>query len=108
MKGTKKKTIVVAEKGYVKTILFDKYGNQFIGEAKCASGDTFNVDFGSKLSYLRAKRLMGVTMRNAVSEIIDEYTKMFIAIANDFDNYDNIAEESKEQIAELYKQTFGA
>lgn len=107
MKGTKKKTIVVAEKGYVKTILFDKYGNQFIGEAKCASGDTFNVDFGSKLSYLRAKRLMGVTMRNALGTEINELAKAIAEFTMEYENYDDIAEESKEQIVELYKETFG-
>jgi hypothetical protein len=107
MKGTKKKTIVVAEKGYVKTILFDKYGNQFIGEAKCAGNDIFNEEFGSKLSYLRAKRLMGVTMKNALGDEINELAKAIVDYSIDYEDYSDVADEAKEQIVELYKETFG-
>lgn len=108
MKGTKKTTIIIKEKGYVKTILIDKYGNQFIGEAQCSDGDIFDANFGSKLSYLRAKRLMGVTMRNVLSEVADEYLTAYDKVVVDSINYAEVADVAKEQIAELYKETFSA
>ena len=43
-------------KKVITTKITDKLGKTYIGQAWCSGDDTFDIDFGSKLSYLRAKR----------------------------------------------------
>jgi len=51
-------SFVNEEKRTIVTIITDEYSNQFKGQSWCSEEDEFNVDFGEKLAYLRAKRKM--------------------------------------------------
>ena len=46
------------KKRVVTTKITTQNGKVYFGQAWCSAEDTFNAEFGSKLSYLRAKRRM--------------------------------------------------
>lgn len=53
------KKVTLNEKAkVVTTVITDEFGNRFKGKARCSEQDTFNPDFGTKLSYFRAKSKM--------------------------------------------------
>lgn len=58
IKIIKSQMYVNEDKKVITTVITDSMNNTFIGQAWCSDEDTFNIDFGSKLSYLRAKRKM--------------------------------------------------
>jgi len=58
VKIKKTEEFINEEKGVVVTVIYDEMNNRFIGKAYCSKEDDFNTELGSKLSYLRAKRIM--------------------------------------------------
>ena len=64
-------------KRVITTIITDQNGKEFMGQAWCSKDDTFDIEFGSKLSYLRAKRKMLKSQNKANKEWYERQTKMF-------------------------------
>ena len=58
VKVVNSKEYINEEKRTVVTILFDEMNNRFEGKAVCSVDDDFDIEFGKRLSYLRAKRIM--------------------------------------------------
>ena len=58
VKIKKTEEFINENKRIVVTVIYDEMNNRFVGKAYCSIDDGFDKDFGSKLSYLRAKRLM--------------------------------------------------
>ena len=46
------------ERGVVIITIIDEFGHSFKGKSKCNEEDTFDIKFGEKLAYLRAKQKM--------------------------------------------------
>lgn len=65
------------DKKVVTTKITDQMGRTFMGQAWCSENDTFDIDFGSKLSYLRAKRRLLNSYNNENRKWYDKQMKMF-------------------------------
>jgi hypothetical protein len=101
MKGITKKVFVDYNSKVVITVLTDKFGSQFKGEARCSGDDVFNVDFGSKLSYLRAKRAMAVAYKNDATDEINIFGKLVIEAVNNQTKFTDIANSTADKIKEV-------
>lgn len=58
MKIKDTQTYINEEKKVVTTVITSEIGDTFSAQSRCDERDEFNPSFGSKLSYLRAKKKM--------------------------------------------------
>ena len=85
----------------VTTIIYvDEY--KVIATANCSPEDVFNEEYGSKLSYLRAKRALCSTLKEEAIALQRALRKEI----NDLERYKNKVQKSREQATDKIKEMY--
>ncbi len=103
LKVIERQTSVNEKSKVVITIITDNIGNKFKGKARCSSEDNFDKEFGSKLSFLRAKSKM-------YNKYAREYNKAIKEVNNKleiFKTNKSILDKSKQEVLDNIKGLIG-
>mgnify|MGYP006988897405 CR=1 FL=1 len=99
------KEIVNMKKRVITTIITDEYGHKFIGQSWCSVEDEFNEEFGSKLSYLRAKKHMIKAYNNENKRYHKSQLKGFEdyckRMETEIAKYDNALDKTEQAINDM-------
>lgn len=101
-------SFVNEEKRTIVTIITDEYNNQFKGQSWCSEEDEFNVDFGEKLAYLRAKRKMVRFYKKANENQLIATRKSMAdfetRMARELDKHENVLNKVNEAIEKMLSE----